>query len=73
MAKICDNLKIDKKVTTIVTGHSFSTIMKNWGASTEYIQEALGHTDKKTTENYLDSFDKKIKKEFSVKLMAFKY
>lgn len=72
MAKICENLKIDKKVTTIVTRHSFSTIMKNSGASTEYIQEALGHTDKRTTENYLDSFEKEIKKEFSNKLIAFK-
>lgn len=72
MAKICDSLKIDKKATTIVTRHSFSTIMKNSGASTEFIQEALGHTNKRTTENYLDSFEKEIKKEFSAKLSAFK-
>ncbi len=39
--------------------------MKNSGASTEYIQEALGHTVKLTTENYLDSFEKEIKKEFA--------
>ncbi len=64
--------KEDKKATTIVTRHSFSTIMKNSGASTEFIQEALGHTNKRTTENYLDSFEKEIKKEFSAKLSAFK-
>lgn len=34
MAKICEKLGIDKKATTIVTQHSFSTIMKNLGAST---------------------------------------
>jgi integrase len=72
MLKICEKLGIDKKATTIVTRHSFSTIMKNSGASTEFIQEALGHTDKRTTENYLDSFEKEIKKEFAAKLVAFK-
>jgi integrase len=72
MVKICEKLGIDKKATTIVTRHSFSTIMKNAGASTEFIQEALGHTDKRTTENYLDSFEKEIKKEFSAKLLPFK-
>ena len=72
MAKICEKLCIDKKATTIVTRHSFSTIMKNSGASTEFIQEALGHTDKRTTENYLDSFEKEIKKELAGKLVAFK-
>ncbi len=65
-------LGIDKKLTTIVSRHSFSTVMKNSGASTEFIQEALGHTDKRTTENYLDSFEKEIKKEFAAKLAAFK-
>ena len=65
-------LGIDKKLTTIVSRHSFSTVMKNSGASTEFIQEALGHTDKRTTENYLDSFEKEIKKEFAARLIPFK-
>ncbi len=63
---------IEKKVTTYVARHSFSTILKKSGASTEFIQEALGHTDVKTTQNYLDSFDKEIKKEFADKLSLFK-
>jgi len=65
-------LGIEKKVTTYVARHSFSTILKKSGASTEFIQEALGHTDVKTTQNYLDSFDKEIKKEFADKLSLFK-
>jgi len=72
MAKIRERLGIDKKVTTIVSRHTFSTQLKRSGASTEFIQEALGHTDKKTTENYLDSFEKEAKKEFAKKLTAFK-
>jgi integrase len=71
MAQISNDLGIDKKVTTIVTRHSFSTQLKRSGVSTEYIQEALGHTNKKTTENYLDSFESKIKKEYAQKLTSF--
>jgi integrase/recombinase XerD len=72
MKSIINILGLDKKVTTIVSRHSFSTQLKRSGASTEFIQEALGHTDKKTTENYLDSFDKELKKEFAGKLALFK-
>ena len=62
---------ITQKVTTIVSRHSFSTQLKRSGASTEFIQEALGHSDKKTTENYLDSFMKDIKKEYAGFLTSF--
>ena len=72
MAKIRKKLSIEKKITTYVARHTFSTVLKRSGASTEYIQEALGHTDIKTTESYLDSFGKEIKKEFSNKLTSFK-
>ncbi len=73
MAAIAKELGMEKRVTTIVTRHSFSTQLKRAGVSTEYIQEALGHTNKKTTENYLDSFEKEVKKEFASKLLSFKH
>lgn len=72
MGKVCENLDIDRKATTYVARHSFATVLKRSGASTEFIQEALGHANKKTTENYLDSFEKEVKKEFASKLLAFK-
>ena len=72
MAEIAIKICIDKPVTTIVTRHSFSTQLKRAGVSTEYIQEALGHTNIKTTENYLDSFPVEMKKEFASKLLSFK-
>lgn len=72
MKCILQNLGINKKGTTYVARHTFSTVLKRSGASTEFIQEALGHTDIKTTENYLDSFEKETKKEFAHKLFAFK-
>ena len=42
MKRIIKNLKIDKKGTTYVARHTFSTVLKRSDASTEYIQEALG-------------------------------
>jgi site-specific recombinase XerD len=72
MKRILEDLGINKKATTYVARHTFSTILKKSGASTEVIQEALGHTDKKTTENYLDSFDKETKKLLASSLTSFK-
>jgi integrase len=72
MKRILKNLGINKKATTYVARHTFSTVLKRSGASTEFIQEALGHTDLKTTESYLDSFGKEVKKEFAGRLTAFK-
>ena len=48
------------------------TRLKLAGTSTEFIQEILGHADKKTTENYLNSFEAEVKKEFAQMLASFK-
>jgi len=47
-----------------------ATHLKFAGASKEYIQESLGHSSIKTTENYLDSFEREIKKEFAERLSS---
>jgi len=67
--RIARDLGITKKVTTYTARHSFSTILKRSGASIEFISESLGHSDIKTTENYLDSFEDSVKKEFAKKLI----
>ncbi len=72
MKDIAISLEISKPVTTYVARHSFSTVLKRSGASTEFISEALGHRDIKTTVSYLDSFEDETKKQFSEKLSAFK-
>ncbi len=72
MNRIGKHLGINRKITTIVSRHSFSTQLKRSGVSTEFIQEALGHTDKRTTENYLGSFSNEIKKENAELLSSFK-
>jgi integrase/recombinase XerD len=72
MADICSKVNFDKAVKTIVARHSFATILKNSGASTEFIKEALGHAELSTTENYLGSFPDDIIIANAAKLTAFK-
>ena len=72
MDTIAKDLKLDKHVTTYTARHTFSTVLKRSGASTEFISEALGHSNKKTTESYLDSFEQDTQKEFAKKLLEFK-
>ncbi len=72
VVRIGKSLGISRRLTSIVSRHSFSTQLKRSGASTEFIQEALGHTDKATTESYLGSFEISVKKEFAGALTAFK-
>lgn len=72
MAAVKDKLGIDRKITNIVSRHTFATVMKRSGASIEFIQESLGHTDSKTTEKYLDSFESTVKKELAGVLTSFK-
>lgn len=60
----CKDIGI-QKVTTYWARHTFATIAKRKGASTEFIQEALGHADIRTTEAYLDSFDLDTKRKIS--------
>lgn len=68
---ITKEIGIEKKVTTYCARHSFATILKRRGVSTEIISESLGHSNINTTNNYLDSFDDDIKKEISEKLIDF--
>lgn len=45
-------------ISTYTARHSFASVLKRSGASIAYISESLGHSDLKTTENYLASFEK---------------
>lgn len=69
--RIAENVEIDKNITTYYARHSFSTRLKQLGASNEFISESIGHSDVRTTENYLDSFEDGIKKDFANKLFDF--
>ncbi|MEI6947353.1 site-specific integrase [Paraflavisolibacter sp. H34] len=72
MKRIGEKLGIEKTLTTYAARHSFSTVLKRSGASIEFISECLGHSNVRTTENYLDSFENEMKKHFSKSLLAFK-
>ena len=69
--RMANDIGIQSKVTTYTARHSFSTVLKRSGASIEFISESLGHSDVKTTEHYLDSFENDMKKQYSNSLMAF--
>lgn len=71
MKKIASEVGIEKTVTTYTARHSFSTVLKRSGVSTEYIGESLGHNNLRTTELYLDSFEDETKKEVAKHLTAF--
>ena len=69
---ITQSIGIDRKVTTYTASHSFATVLKRSGASTEFISESLGHSNLTTTQNYLANFERKIKKEWGEKISNFK-
>ena len=56
MKKVGKDLEIPR-LTTYVARHSYATILKRNGASIAFISEGLGHSDIRTTENYLGSFE----------------
>jgi integrase/recombinase XerD len=71
MKRIAKELEINKPITTYWARHSFSTVLKRSGASIEFISEALGHSDSKTTCKYLDSFENEAIHKTTDALTAF--
>ena len=57
MKAIARELEISKSVTTYFARHSFATVLKNSGASMEFISEALAHSSQQTTKSYLSGFE----------------
>lgn len=59
------------RITTYTARHSFATVLKRSGANIAYISESLGHTDLKTTENYLASFEREEREKNALLLEQF--
>ena len=55
LKKVAKELDISSDISSIWSRHSFATEMKKKKVSPYLIQEAFGHKDLKTTENYLSS------------------
>jgi integrase len=71
MEAIRVDLEIDQKIGTYAARHSFSTMLKRQGVSTDFIKESLGHSSVLVTENYLDSFTDDVKVEYANLLTQF--
>jgi integrase len=64
MRRIADSLGIEADVNTYAARHSFATILLKSNAPLSMISKSLGHTNLKTTESYLGSFDDEEAKAF---------
>ncbi len=71
MKRIAKELELNKEVTTYFARHSFATVLRNSGASTEFISEALGHSSMKTTQSYLAGFEQEIIHKTTDALISF--
>jgi site-specific recombinase XerD len=69
--RIAKQVGITQTVTSYTARHSFATVLKRSGASTEFIGESLGHSSMPTTENYLADFEFEEKKKWADKLTDF--
>lgn len=66
---IAATLGIADKVRTYEARHSFATILLKSGANLVFIQDSLGHSDLKTTQNYFGSFGNEESKEILKSLL----
>ncbi len=71
LKKLAKMYGITTDISTYYARHSYATNAVLNGASMEYVQEALGHSDTKTTINYFKGFEDKDKKGLMEKLMDF--
>lgn len=70
MSEIGERLGIGN-ISTYTARHSFATVLKRSGANIAYISESLGHSDLKTTENYLASFEREERQKNAELLIKF--
>jgi integrase/recombinase XerD len=62
---------LNEDVSTYWARHSFATMAVRNDVPLKFISDSLGHSNFKTTENYIDSFPKEVTKEYRNKM--FKY
>jgi site-specific recombinase XerD len=69
--KLAKSVGINEPVSTYWARHTFATTAIRKGASLEFIGDALGHSDTKTTIGYFAGFESEAKKQFAQSLMDF--
>lgn len=70
MKQIASELGIPH-ISTYTARHSFATVLKRAGVNIAYISESLGHSNLKTTEHYLASFEREEREKNAKLLMKF--
>lgn len=71
LKKLCESIGLPIEISTYWARHSFATISICNGATMEFMQESLGHTNPNTTMSYFAGFDDESKREFAQHLMDF--
>ena len=72
LKQVAGEIGIDPNISTYYARHSYSTIIRNSGASIDFVAEQLGHRNIKVTQNYLDSFTTEIKKKYQQNILPTK-
>ncbi len=71
LEKIAERLELSGRLSNMTARHSFATMLKRQNESIEMIGELLGHSNVKTTQNYLASFTDDSLLNVSKKLLDF--
>jgi len=71
LKKIVVEIGLSKDIRTYHSRHSFATALKRAGANPEVIKETMGHSDLKTTNNYLASIEDDSLKNITDSLIDF--
>ena len=69
--RIAEKLGIEINITTYTARHTFATMLIKHGAPIELLTELFGHSDFKTTKNYVGSLGDDIRKKYTDKLINF--
>lgn len=62
---------LNENISTYRARHPFATTAVRKKASLEFVSEAMGHSDLKTTKNYFAGFEDKTKKEILEEITDF--
>lgn len=60
LKEIAEIAKIHKPITSYTIRHTYATLLKYSGVSTEIISESMGHSNPRVTQNYLNEFSNKL-------------
>lgn len=71
LEKVALRLKLNGRLSNMTARHSFATTLKRKDVSAEMIGDLLGHTNIKTTQNYLGSFTDETILNTTKKLLQF--